>query len=115
MNRTQIRVEPISTYLERYRKGKAFPVIVAGETIYVSGLPPFDPVTGEVVPLTAPDFADLCRIHLYDWLEQVPRSRRGYGYRRAAYRQIAERLGPEAVAAHDRVCADEPRWDGGSP
>ena len=33
VKRTQIRVEPISTYLERYRKGKAFPVIVAGETV----------------------------------------------------------------------------------
>ena len=48
MKRTPIRVEPISTYLERRRKGPIFPVIVAGETVYVSGLPPFDPDTGEV-------------------------------------------------------------------
>jgi 2-iminobutanoate/2-iminopropanoate deaminase len=48
MERTPIRVEPLSTYLERRRKGPIFPVIVAGETIYVSGLPPFDPETGEV-------------------------------------------------------------------
>jgi len=34
----------------------------------------------------------LCRVHLFDWLEQVPRSRLGWGYRRAAYRQMAERL-----------------------
>jgi 2-iminobutanoate/2-iminopropanoate deaminase len=48
MKRTPIRVEPISTYLERRRKGPIYPVIVAGETVYVSGLPPFDLLTGEV-------------------------------------------------------------------
>ena len=51
MERTPIRVEPFSTYLERRRKGPICPVIVAGETIYVSGLPPFDPDTGEITRL----------------------------------------------------------------
>jgi hypothetical protein len=36
MKRTAIRVEQISTYLERRRKGPIYPVIVAGETVYVS-------------------------------------------------------------------------------
>jgi len=51
MKRVPLRVEPFSTWLERRRKGPIFPVIVAGETVYVSGLPPFDPLTGEIKPL----------------------------------------------------------------
>src|SRR6516225_7657878 len=48
MKRTPLRIEPISTYLERYRKGPNLrgpihPVVVAGELVYVSGLRPFDP------------------------------------------------------------------------
>jgi len=74
--------------------------------------PPYpvrDRLTGEEVALAREDFDDLCRVHLYDWLEQVPRSRHGYDYRRSAYRRMAERLGPAAVAAYDRVFAGEPR------
>ena len=46
MKRTAIRVEPISIFLERRRKRPIYPVIVAGETVYVSGLPSFAPETG---------------------------------------------------------------------
>lgn len=67
-----------------------------------------DRLTGEPIHLDRADFDDLCRVHLYDWLEQVPRSRHGWGYRRAAYRHMAERLGPAACAAYDRVFAAEP-------
>jgi len=45
--RVPIRVEPFSTYLEA-RKVPATPVVQAGDLIYVCGLPPFDPETGEV-------------------------------------------------------------------
>lgn len=46
--RTIIRVEPLSTYLERW-KAPTSAVARHGDTIYVSGFPPFDPATGEVV------------------------------------------------------------------
>jgi hypothetical protein len=79
--------------------------------------PPYrfrDRLSGAAVVLDAEDFDDLCRVHLYDWLEQVPRSRYGFTYRRDAYRRMAERLGPDATAAFDRVFAGEvsaPRAD----
>jgi len=48
MKREIIRVEPLSTYLDR-RKAPVSAVTRHGDTIYVSGLPPFDPETGEIV------------------------------------------------------------------
>ncbi len=46
--RESIRVEPLSTYLDRW-KAPTSAVVRAGDTVYVSGLPPFDPDTGDVV------------------------------------------------------------------
>jgi hypothetical protein len=65
-----------------------------------------DRITGEEVALSRRDFDDLCGVHLFDWLEQVPRSRE-WGYRRAAYRRLAQRLGGPAAEAYDRVFAQE--------
>jgi len=48
MTKETIRVEPLSTYLERV-KAPVSVVTLHGDTIYVSGLPPFDPQSGEVV------------------------------------------------------------------
>ncbi|HEY4296718.1 MAG TPA: RidA family protein [Paraburkholderia sp.] len=48
MAREIIRVEPLSSWLERWKA----PTSIAtrhGDTLYVSGLPPFDPQTGEVL------------------------------------------------------------------
>jgi len=48
MTKEVIRVEPLSTYLERV-KAPASVATRHNDTIYVSGLPPFDPATGSVV------------------------------------------------------------------
>jgi 2-iminobutanoate/2-iminopropanoate deaminase len=47
----RIRVEPISSYLERYRKGPVYVATVSNGLVYLSGLPPFDPETGDIRPV----------------------------------------------------------------
>ena len=64
--------------------------------------------SGEMMPLTRCELDDLCCVHLFDWLEQAPRSRFGWDYRRQAYRQMAERLGASALQAYDQVFAGAP-------
>jgi hypothetical protein len=64
--------------------------------------------TGERMPLERRELDDLCWVHLFDWLEQAPRSRFGWDYRRQAYRQMAERLGERALQAYDEVFAQAP-------
>lgn len=65
-----------------------------------------DRLTGEETVVSRDDFDDLCRVHLCDWLEQVPRSK-DWDYRRPAYRRLAERLDGVAQGAYDRVFAAE--------
>ncbi len=73
-----------------------------------------DRITGDEVTLSREDFDDLCRVHFYDMLEVVPRWGE-WNYRRAGYRALAERLGPEAVAEYERVFAREPASQGRTP
>ena len=64
--------------------------------------------TGESISLTRRELDDLCCVHLFDWLEQAPRSRFGWDYRRQAYRQMAERLGGPILQAYERAFANAP-------
>ncbi len=59
-------------------------------------------ITGERIDLEDSEFDRLVTLHLCDWLEQVARSAE-WDYRRAAYRQMAERLGGVALEAQRRV------------
>jgi hypothetical protein len=65
-----------------------------------------DRMSGGEIELDRHDFDDLCRVHLCDWLEQVPRSC-DWNYRRESYRRLAKRLGGVAQTAHERVFAME--------
>src|SRR6201994_1125277 len=47
MKREIIRVEPLTTWLDNY-KAPTSTVTKHGDTIYVTGAPPFDPETGEI-------------------------------------------------------------------
>jgi hypothetical protein len=67
-----------------------------------------DRITGEEVPLSRHDFDDLCRVHLFDWLEQVPRSQE-WAYRPQAYRRMAARLGRSAEENYERIYSLEKR------
>lgn len=67
--------------------------------------PPYqflDRMTGERLELSPAEFDDLCRVHLCDWLEQVPRSKE-WDYRRQSYQRMAARLGGVAQEAYDRT------------
>ena len=47
MKRQIIRVEPLATWLDNY-KAPTSTVVRHGDTIYVTGAPPFDPATGKI-------------------------------------------------------------------
>ncbi|MHB1559824.1 MAG: DUF6817 domain-containing protein [Isosphaeraceae bacterium] len=72
-----------------------------------------DRLSGDEVTLSREDFDDLVRVHLFDWLEQVPRSKE-WNYRRDSYRRMAERLGPRAVEAFARTYGAEETVECGS-
>ena len=60
------------------------------------------------IAVTLEQLRDLATVHLFDWLEQVERSEFGWGYRRDAYRNMAQLVGPDAQALYAEVFAREP-------
>ena len=66
-----------------------------------------DRFRGEIVPVSDEDFCDLCVVHLCDWLEQVGRCG-AWDYRRTGYRDLALRLGGQALERYERTFAEAP-------
>ena len=65
-------------------------------------------LSGAPIQLTEQEFADLSRIQLADWLEQVERFPDAWDYRRQVYRAIGEHLGGRALATYEEVFSREP-------
>ena len=65
----RLRVEPYSSYLERRRKGPIYPVTLAGGFLFLSGLPPFEPSTGEIKRLSFERQAEIVLVQMQECLE----------------------------------------------
>lgn len=65
-----------------------------------------DRFTGKEIAIVAEDFEDLCRIHLCDWLEQVPRCKE-WTFRPQTFYRLAKQLGGIANQSYKRVYASQ--------
>jgi 2-iminobutanoate/2-iminopropanoate deaminase len=116
----RLRVEPFSGYLERRRKGPIYPVVIANGFAFLSGLPPFDPETGEVKPLAFErqvevvlDQMKLCLEAAGSSLEQVVKCNvycTPDPSHFARFNAVYQRYFPEASPA--RIFLHVPSWPG---
>jgi 2-iminobutanoate/2-iminopropanoate deaminase len=118
MKREVIRVEPISSWLERW-KAPASAVTRAGNMVFVSGLPPFDPDSGEILPATIERQTELVMAQMKMCLEAAGASLDNVmkcnifctsAKHFAAVNTIYARYFPEAPPARIFVCI--PEWTG---
>jgi 2-iminobutanoate/2-iminopropanoate deaminase len=68
MKREIIRVEPLSSYLEKW-KAPTSAATRHGDTVYVSGVPPFDPETGEITERPIEQQAEIVLRQMKECLE----------------------------------------------
>jgi 2-iminobutanoate/2-iminopropanoate deaminase len=118
MKREALRVEPISTWLDRW-KAPASPVTRAGNMIFVSGLPPFDPETGEIAAATIERQGELVMAQMKLCLEAAGASLDNVmkcnvyctsARHFAAFNAIYARYFPDQPPARIFVCI--PEWTG---
>lgn len=118
-----IKRRPIESYsddLERYRKGRSFPVSVANGFVFVSGLPPFDPDTGAIERVAFEQQAECVMAQLKHCLEAAGSSLRhvlksnvyctGEPSHVAAFNAIYDRYFAEDNPA--RIFVQVPSWPG---